>query len=123
MNREDIERMAREADDFADSYTPQYVTLPNEWSVIRDERFFLAAYAAGAAAERDKYEAKFKQLEAIMQVREQQPNKPCCLAEREACAKVCASLDETDMRSRYDYRRGVLDCVDAIRARGKQNDL
>ena len=39
-------------------------------------------------------------------------------AEREACAKVCASLDETDMRSRYDYRRGVLDCVDAIRARG-----
>ena len=37
--------------------------------------------------------------------------------ERDACAKVCASLDETDMRSRYDYRRGVLDCVDAIRAR------
>ena len=39
-------------------------------------------------------------------------------AEREACAKVCGSLDETDMISRYDYRRGVLDCVDAIRARG-----
>ena len=54
MNREDIIRMAREADDFADSYTPQYVTLPNEWSVIRDERFFHLAYAAGAAAERNK---------------------------------------------------------------------
>ena len=53
MNKDEIIRMAREADDFADSYTPQYVTLPNEWSVIRDERFFLAAYAAGAAAERE----------------------------------------------------------------------
>ena len=39
--------------------------------------------------------------------------------EIEACAKVCASLDETDMRSRYDYRRRLLDC-DAIRAR-KEN--
>ena len=40
--------------------------------------------------------------------------------EREACAKVCGSLDETDMISRYDYRRGVLDCADAIRARGNK---
>jgi len=40
--------------------------------------------------------------------------------EREACAKVCGSLDETDMISRYDYRRGVLDCADAIRARSKE---
>ena len=49
MTRDDIIRMAREADDFADSYTPQYVTLPNEWSVIRDERFA----ALVAAAERN----------------------------------------------------------------------
>lgn len=49
MTRDDIIRMAHEADDFADSYTPQYVTLPNEWSVIRDERFA----ALVAAAERE----------------------------------------------------------------------
>ena len=49
MTRDDIIRMAQEADDFADSYTPQYVTLPNEWSVIRDERFA----ALVAAAERE----------------------------------------------------------------------
>ena len=47
--RDEIIKMAREADDFADTYTPQYVTLPNEWSVIRDERFA----ALVAAAERN----------------------------------------------------------------------
>ena len=107
MTREDIIRMAREADDFADSYTPQYVTLPNEWSVIRDERFFHLAYAAGAAAERDKYEAKFKQLEAIMKEREQQPNKPCCLAEREACAQIAdahASIEGIAQRIAAEIR-------------------
>ena len=40
--------------------------------------------------------------------------------EIEACAKVCGSLDETDTISRYDYRRGVLDCADVIRER-KEN--
>ena len=54
MTRDDIIRMAQEADDFADSYTPQYVTLPNEWSVIRDGRFA----ALVAAAERERIIAK-----------------------------------------------------------------
>ena len=40
------------------------------------------------AAERDKYEAQFKKLMQLHEVRESQPNKPCCLAEREACAKL-----------------------------------
>ena len=39
-------------------------------------------------------------------------------AEREACAKVCEKQDDEDTRFRYDYRRGALDCADAIRARG-----
>ena len=115
MTRDDIIRMAQEADDFADSYTPQYVTLPNEWSVIRDERFA----ALVAAAERDKYEAKFKQLEAIMQVREQQPNKPCCLAEREACAKVCDDLNFVDNGTPAGTRASNRHCAAAIRARGQ----
>lgn len=39
MNREDIIRMAQEADEYADKHTPQYVTVPNEWQELRDERF------------------------------------------------------------------------------------
>jgi hypothetical protein len=41
-------------------------------------------------------------------------------AEREACAKVCEDLDESDTRFRHDYMRGTLDCAEAIRARGEQ---
>ncbi len=40
-------------------------------------------------------------------------------AEREACAKVCEDLDESDTRFRHDYMRGTLDCAEAIRARGE----
>ena len=42
-----------------------------------------------AAAERDKYEVQFKKLMQLHEVRESQPNKLCCLAEREACARAC----------------------------------
>ena len=63
-----------------------------------------------AAAERDRLEPAFKQLEALMQVRETQPNKPCCLAEREACAQIAdaeASIEGIAQR-----------IAAAIRARG-----
>ena len=43
----------------------------------------------GAKEERDKYEAKFEKLMKLHELRESQPNKPCCLAEREACALIC----------------------------------
>ena len=36
---EDIIKMAREADEYADKHTPLYVTVPNEWQEIRDKRF------------------------------------------------------------------------------------
>ena len=45
-----------------------------------------------AAQEREEWEHKFARVQNLMDVREIQPNKPCCLAaradEREACAKV-----------------------------------
>jgi hypothetical protein len=45
------------------------------------------------AQERKSWEYKFARLQNLMDVREIQPNKPCCLAaradEREECAKVC----------------------------------
>ncbi len=44
-----------------------------------------------AAQERDAWEHKFARLHQLMDIREIQPNKPCCLAaradEREACAR------------------------------------
>lgn len=51
---------------------------------------YLEAFAALVAKhERDKYEVQFKKLMQLHEVRESQPNKPCCLVEREACAKLC----------------------------------
>tara|TARA_R110000868_G_C10432249_1_gene724487 strand:+ start:146 stop:499 length:354 start_codon:yes stop_codon:yes gene_type:complete len=114
MDRDDIIRMAREASEET-NWKP---ALGNEHVVEFIERFFQAASAAGAAAERDKYEAKFKQLEAIMQAREQQPNKPCCLAEREACAKVCDDLQRSYWNSTGDEDEpDAYDCAAAIRER------
>ena len=44
-----------------------------------------------AAQEREAWEHKFARLIQLMEIREIQPNKPCCLAaradEREACAR------------------------------------
>ena len=72
--------------------------------------------ALAEAQERDRLEGRFKQLEALMQIREQQPNKPCCLAEREACAKVC---DELAWDDAGDSAEGKRQCAAAIRARGQ----
>lgn len=50
MNREEIIRMAREA-----SNTPiDHHATPDLFGVAQIERFFQAAYAAGAAAEREE---------------------------------------------------------------------
>ena len=95
MSKDDVIRMAREA-------------CPYTSDEMRGA--FYEGFLKGSAAERDKYEAKFKQLEAIMKEREQQPNKPCCLAEREACAKVC------DVTPPYPFRPSI-EAAHAIRAR------
>lgn len=59
------------------------------------------------ADEREVWERRVARLQSLMDVRESQPNKPCCLAEREACAKVC---DE--------HADDPVYCGAAIRARG-----
>ena len=112
MTHDDIIRMAREADEGFETDTFHEESLVGMDAI---ERFA----ALVAAAERDKYEAKFKQLEAIMQVREQQPNKPCCLAEREACAKVCDDLNFVDNGTPAGTRASNRHCAFAIRARGQ----
>lgn len=66
----------------------EYGPLTRNWSfeLSQLERFFNLAFAAGAAHERDKLEVQFNKMQALHEIREGQPNKPCCLAEREACA-------------------------------------
>ena len=39
--------------------------------------------------------------------------------EREENAKVCEGMEENDPLRRYEYRRAVLNCADAIRAGGQ----
>ena len=41
--------------------------------------------------------------------------------ERECCALLCESMDEPNLQLRYEYRRGALNCADAIRARNKRD--
>jgi hypothetical protein len=74
MNKEDIIKLAREAGLFTHKEVqPELLRFAN----------------LVAAAERDKYEVQFKKLMQLHEVRESQPNKPCCIAEREECARAC----------------------------------
>jgi len=73
-------------------------------------------YEAGVEAEREVSERKFMRLQSLIDIRETQPNKPCCLAEREACAKVC----EEQMQGKSIWIEGARACSLAIRARGQE---
>jgi hypothetical protein len=77
MTRDDIIRMAREA-----GFELDCCSL--EWH-NRIERF-AALVAVQVEA---PWQNRYLKLMDLMEAREGQPNKPCCLAEREACAKVC----------------------------------
>lgn len=97
MNREDIIRMYAKA---------------NGWSpaAFTDTLEELKRFAElVASAEREAWEHKYARLQSLMGIRETQPNKPCCLAEREACAKVCEDASEPD----------GADLAERIRARGQ----
>ena len=98
MNRDDIIRMARES------------------GIIQPEIVFthLERFAALVAVQVEAtWQNRYLKLMDLMKAREGQPNKPCCLAEREACAKVCEELNawnEDDPGS---------SAAAAIRARGQ----
>jgi hypothetical protein len=76
-----------------------------------------------AQHEREIWERKYERLQSLMDIQETQPNKPCCLAEREACAKLCFEMWEkwmdADPRKRDNLPRDAEDCATAIRARGQ----
>ena len=106
MTKKDIEQWTREAGGF--DATPE----------------FLAKFAAlVASAEREECERGYLRLQSLMEIRETQPNKPCCLAEREACAEVCKKhadvyekLEKTP--TAQSAWAACIDNRDAIRARG-----
>ncbi len=101
MTKEEVIRMAREAG------FDQTGLASFEEFTARIERF-TALVAVQVEA---TWQNRYLKLMDLMQVREGQPNKPCCLAEREACAKL---FDGTVWS--YDYR----EIAAAIRARGQK---
>ena len=116
MTRDDIIRMAREVFDVETDSRGRETFSGDNYGV---ERFFRAAYAAGAAAERDRLEPAFERLETLMKIREGQPNKPCCLAEREACAKVAETYTVASSMNGAPHIAMIFkECAAAIRARG-----
>jgi len=114
MNRADIIRIAQQA-----GFTVVGSTDPQCW--IGDhaaddkslKRFFAAAYAAGAAAERKRMREEIHSCHANC-------DHPVCVAvrnEREECAKVCESIatETYSMINLHEYG----ECANAIRARGQ----
>jgi hypothetical protein len=115
VNYEEIVRMAKEVGGYV-------AELPLGSAWLFDDETMLERFAALVAAhERDKLEVQFNKMQALYEIREGQPNKPCCLAEREACAKVC----EEGINNAEDWDSSYWDqCCEnraaAIRARGEK---
>ena len=75
---------------------------------------FLETFAKLAVEkEREIWAQRVARLQNLMDLREQQPNKPCCIAEREACAKL-ADAYATGLERNYSEI-----IAEAIRARGQ----
>lgn len=115
MEREQIIRMAREAG--AIPINGEY----KELALVRIEnieRFFQAAYAAGAAAERERIKtANAPEIERVNDYIRQL--EAAVAAEREACAKVCEELRFSERGPALEAKRQRDLCAMAIRARGQ----
>ena len=66
--------------------------------------------------EREIWERRVERLQSLMDIRETQPNKPCCLAERKACAKLCDAEEET--ANQETWYQCANELAKQIRARG-----
>jgi len=105
MDREDIIRMAQEAG--------LYLATDVHWMPIIGLEYAEKFAALVAVQVEATWQNRYLKLMDLMEAREGQPNKPCCLAEREACAKVC---DEREYANMYGFK----ECAAAIRARGQE---
>jgi hypothetical protein len=106
MNREDIIRLAREAG--------LHLATDVNWMPIIGLEYAERFAALVAVQVEATWQNRYLKLMDLMKAREGQPNKPCCLAEREACAKLCEEYDDGRHANRADL------CADAIRARGQE---
>jgi hypothetical protein len=99
MTRDDIIRLTQEAG--------LYLATDVHWMPIIGLEYAEKFAALVAVQVEATWQNRYLKLMDLMKAREGQPNKPCCLAEREACAKVC---DE----------EGLHITASIIRARGQE---
>ena len=115
MDRDTIVRMAREAGFAVRKFGDKNQVMEGDnYHIQTDE---IERFAALVAEQVEAtWQNRYLKLMDLMQIREGQPNKPCCLAEREACAKVCENIDEP-----LDPSAVGNACATAIRARSTTN--
>jgi hypothetical protein len=83
------------------------------WVEGHDLTPYLERFAALVAVQVEAtWQNRYLKLMDLMKAREGQPNKPCCLAEREACAKVADDMTLPDWVNEQ--------IATAIRARGQE---
>ena len=106
MNKDDVTRWAREAGinlkDAPEKASGVGSAIVSYYDL---KRFAQAAYAAGAAAEQEKFAADLIEY-----------GKAMAAAEREACAKLC---DEQQELVGAEMCCVAMNCAAAIRARGE----
>ncbi len=108
MNRDDIIRMAREA---GLAWVEGLNGAGYGINTVSDlERFFQAAYAAGAAAATEEANRRANASWSLM-------CEKMVAAEREACAKVCEELRFSERGPALEAKRQRDLCAMAIRAR------
>ena len=106
MTQDEIIEMAKQA-----KAIPMHKDF-NQLALIGNEN--IEAFAKLAVEkEREIWAQRVVRLQNLMYLREQQPNKPCCIAEREACAKVA---DKYANGLERNYSEII---ADEIRARGQ----
>jgi hypothetical protein len=109
MTQDEIIEMADKADEEADKVLNMKGEYHPNWHQVRDEAFAKLV----AEREREIWARRVVRLQNLMDLREQQPNKPCCIAEREACAQLA---DKYANGLERNYSEII---ADEIRARGQ----
>jgi hypothetical protein len=114
MTQDEIMKMAHEAG--------LHIATDVNWMPIIGLKYAEAFAKLIVQHEREIWERRCERLQSLMDIRETQPNKPCCLAEREACAKLLE--DTADGAKNVDPNGFVWQAIkksaELIRARGQE---
>jgi hypothetical protein len=96
MTKEDIIRMAREAG-FTDADEKGVWITDGYWTEEMERFAALVAVQVEAT-----WQNRYLKLMDLMQIREGQPNKPCCLAEREKFEKLIDELTNKSLHAQLN---------------------